>query len=126
MQKTLEELGRVSEAAEHHVRIRQPERTDQECPLRTGPRRVDIIAFTRISHHETVSQQLALDGCDGTRDAGIVRRQKSDLGNEEQGGIERVSAISLDKRVARLVEAGGADVRMDLVAYRAPAIDGAM
>src|SRR5690606_30708336 len=108
------------EPALHDIGVHQPERAGEERAFTPADAVVHLLG--RIAQHEAVLYEFSLDSLDRAGDARIISGKNSDLWNEKQGGIERIAAIVLDEGVAPGVEAVVADVAMDLVADRAPAI----
>ena len=119
-----EQFARVVDPALHHVIVDQPEGAGQERAL---ARRQAVDAFGRvITQHQAVFQQAALDLGERAAHPGIVGRQEPDQRNLQQARVERPGAIGLHETVAFGVIGFAADFVVNLVADRAPALDGSI
>src|SRR5579859_4835775 len=68
-------------------------------------------------------QQLTFDRSDRALDAPVLRRQESDLDEQQQGGVELAATVILHERVALRVKPVGADIVVDLLPDGAPMVD---
>ena len=76
--------------------------TSQKLQARKAPSpggKPSTVLWVSIAQHKSVTNERAFDGGDRASDAGIVRRQKADNGNEQQTRVERRIAERLDKRI---------------------------
>jgi len=84
---------------------------------------VQVTAFTgrqpvgsggaRVTADKAVLHQLGFDRGDRAENARVVGRQKPDLRDQQQRGVEIASAVVLDEGVALAVEAPLKDLRGD-------------
>jgi len=118
----LEELARPVDVAQHDMSIGEPKRASKK-------RAFDRLQLARsplpriVTKHEAVSHQVVLDCGDGTFDPRIVGGQEAQGRKQQKARVEVRQAVSCRERVVGAVEAAGANVRMNLVANRPPAVD---
>ena len=111
-------------AALERVVVGQPEGAGQERPL--ARRQAVHPGLGDVARDEPVGHQLPLDRRDGPEHPGVVRRQEADQGHHQQAGVELLRAVRLDEGPDLGVEPLAADLLVDLVADRPPAIDRAV
>ena len=92
----------------------------------SGREPVHLSLLGPVAEHEAVVDQLALDGLHRRHHPRVLRRQEADLGDEEQARVERIAPVELGEAPPRRVPALLADVGVDPVAHRAPAVDRAL
>src|ERR1700684_3529722 len=120
-QQALEQSPRLLVPPEQHVIVDQPEAAGEESAL---PRRQAVDRGSGVvAHHESLAKKLAFDCGDRALDAGIVRRQKADDGNEQKARVQRRIAQRLDERVFVSVIAARAHLVMNRVTDSAPALE---
>ena len=78
------------------------------------------VSLDAVAQHETVLRQLVGDRQHGGADPRIVRRQEPHQRHQQQRGVEGGGVVVLDEHAA-LIDAVGADVRVDLLGGRLPA-----
>lgn len=110
-QEPFEKFGGLCAAAGAQESVDEPEGAGEKDALGAG--QTVVAVFGSVAQHETVCGQVALDGVDGTQDAGVVRREEADSGDQEQAGIECGAAVGLHERVHPRVEAVLHDVPVD-------------
>ena len=81
--------------AHEGVVVSQPEAAGQESALRAGEAVSSILGV--VTKHESIPQQILLDRRDGSADPRVLRRQESEVRNEQQAGIQGFAAIRLGK-----------------------------
>ena len=98
---------RICGAAEHDVGIGEPERAGQERSLFAFQAVVDLLGC--IAPHQAIAHELVLYGFHRALETIVLRIEKSHLRHQQQRRIEGLAASILHERVARRIEAGGAN-----------------
>src|SRR5579862_1043657 len=121
IEQTQVEFARLLMTAGHPIVVGEPERARNECPL---TRRETIDAgLGRIPEHQPFVHEFSFDRGDRRSYARILRGQETDQRNHQQRRVERFRSVILDERITLRIEATAANVAMNLVAERSPAID---
>ena len=87
---------RLLAAPREHVAIRQPKRTCQECPL-AGRQGIDA-RRGRVAQHQSVDQQMLLDGRDRPEHARIIRPAENPLAVSTAGSRPETSIRTTARR----------------------------
>src|ERR1051326_727971 len=117
----LEHALGLLDASGERIGVDQPEAARQECTL---ARRQPVLGRAGVvAQHQTIDQELALDRRDRAAHARVLRGQETERGNQQQARIEIAGAVALHETAEVLVETVAADVRVNLGAQGAPAID---
>src|SRR5208282_3667357 len=120
-QETIEQGARVVVSAEHDIIVGQPKAAGQECAFSGGQ---SVGPFPRVvAQHQSVSHELALYRRDGAPHPRIVRRQKTNNGNQQETGVQRLRSERLNERVLIRIEAALADLLMNGRANVTPALE---
>ena len=90
-QQALEQGLGVVDPADGDIGVDQPEGADQEGALGGVEAVVDFAGVIPVD--EAVVQEVALDGLDRTDVAGIVGGDEAEFGQQQQGGVDRLSAL---------------------------------
>ena len=105
----------------------EPERARKERPF-AGREAVDadVLLVGAVALDEAVAHQLPLDRRDRAHDPRVVRGEEADDRHQQQARVEPRRAVGLHERAELRVEPLAADLVVDLVAERAPALDRAV
>src|SRR4051794_15837940 len=108
-------------SALQHIGIDQPKAAAQESPL---ARRKAVLGFLSVvAHHESVYEQVPLDGIDCAADARVIGGQEADARQQQKACIKLFAAIGLYKASKLVVEAVPANIGMNFRRQSPPAID---
>ena len=87
------------------------------------PSTCDVLLVGLVAHDQAVPGERAADRLDRAHDAFVLGGQEADQRDQQQARVQTLRAVRLDERLQLGVEAVGADVGVDLLADRAPAVD---
>jgi hypothetical protein len=116
----LEQRARLGDPAAVRQRGGQPERAGQELALVAVEAVVGLRG--RVARDEPVTAQLVAHRVDRPGDAGVVAGQEADEREVEDAGVERLRSVVLGERAAFRIPALVADLLVDRVARRPPAL----
>jgi MFS family permease len=117
-EQPLTQLPRAVHLSDLTQRRDQPERADQERPLRALQAVVGLLGA--VTQHQSVLGELIGNREHGRADPRVIGLQKPHQRDQQQRRVQRVCPIVLHEH-ATVVDAVGADVGVNLLGGRAPA-----
>jgi hypothetical protein len=82
-----------------------------------------IRRFAVVAKDKSVEEQLLLDTIDRASNARVGGREKPNERHEQETGVDEVGPVGLHECVDAGIESVLADIGMDLISQRAPAVD---
>src|SRR5215472_10497901 len=107
---------------EQLVAVAEPERARQEHALPWW-QPVGSRLARPVAEHEALVKELPLDCLDRAPNARVGCGEEADEGEQQEAGVKLLRAVRLRERAELGIEAAFADVPVNLVADRAPAVD---
>src|SRR5580700_1088840 len=117
-EQPLEQCDRVVTPADQREAVGEPEAAGEKDAL-AGRQPVGTRAAW-VTANKAVLNQLALDRLDRAADPRVLARQKAELRDQQQRGVEIAPSVIPDEGVARGVVGAIEDLRVYFVAYGLP------
>ena len=119
-EQPLEERRRLLAAAHQRQVVDEPERAGEEHPL--AARHPVEVVVGDIAAHQPVDAEPLLDRLDRAGDPRVLGRQEADQRQHQERAVERLAAVVLHEAVQPRVEPLAADLGVDPVGDRPPAV----